>query len=464
MTETARSVAGSDEENCGGVLADGEYDAVIMGTGLTECIISGLLSKRGLKVLHVDRNPYYGGACASLDLRQLWSKFGQDGPIPDELGNPRDYNIDLIPKFILATGNLVRILVYTEATRYLDFKLVDGSFVHTGDRPHRVPSTPMDALRSSLFSLLEKNRCRQFFSFIQSCDPAGKPPPQGKIDPGEMTMRALYDYFGLQETTRTLIGHAIALYTNDAYLDWPALPTIERIKAYAQSVSRYGNSPYIYPMYGLGELPQAFARLSAVHGGVYMLHTDIAALITDPETGKVCGVRAHDGREARCKFVVGDPSYFPNCVRLTGRVVRCYCILRSPPEHIREASSCQVIVLHRSISSERQNDIYVLVLGSAHRVAAPGRFIALVSTIVETADPEQEIEAGLAVLGGKANILTRFLSVDDVYEPVQDGRESGIFVSRSYDATTHFESTTEDVLDLYSRIFGEPLSLEVNPA
>jgi hypothetical protein len=25
-------------------LADGEYDAIIMGTGLTECIISGLLS------------------------------------------------------------------------------------------------------------------------------------------------------------------------------------------------------------------------------------------------------------------------------------------------------------------------------------------------------------------------------------------------------------------------------------
>ena len=28
-------------------------------------------------------------------------------------------------------------------------------------------------------------------------------------------------------------------------------------------------SPYIYPMYGLGELPQAFARLAAVHGVSY---------------------------------------------------------------------------------------------------------------------------------------------------------------------------------------------------
>ena len=26
---------------------------------------------------------------------------------------------------------------------------------------------------------------------------------------------------------------------------------------------RYGKSPYLYPLYGLGELPQAFARLAA---------------------------------------------------------------------------------------------------------------------------------------------------------------------------------------------------------
>lgn len=39
-----------------------------MGTGLKECILSGLLSVKGKKVLHVDRNPYYGGDCASLNL------------------------------------------------------------------------------------------------------------------------------------------------------------------------------------------------------------------------------------------------------------------------------------------------------------------------------------------------------------------------------------------------------------
>ena len=37
-------------------LADGEYDVIVLGTGLTECILSGLMSTQGKRVLHLDRN------------------------------------------------------------------------------------------------------------------------------------------------------------------------------------------------------------------------------------------------------------------------------------------------------------------------------------------------------------------------------------------------------------------------
>ena len=45
---------------------------IVLGTGLTECILSGLLSVEGKKVLHMDRNDYYGGNSASLNLTQVW--------------------------------------------------------------------------------------------------------------------------------------------------------------------------------------------------------------------------------------------------------------------------------------------------------------------------------------------------------------------------------------------------------
>ena len=49
-------------------LADGKYDAIVLGTGLKECVLSGLLATEGKKVLVVDRNNYYGGESASLNL------------------------------------------------------------------------------------------------------------------------------------------------------------------------------------------------------------------------------------------------------------------------------------------------------------------------------------------------------------------------------------------------------------
>lgn len=45
---------------------DEEYDVIVLGTGLTECILSGIMSVNGKKVLHMDRNPYYGGESSSI--------------------------------------------------------------------------------------------------------------------------------------------------------------------------------------------------------------------------------------------------------------------------------------------------------------------------------------------------------------------------------------------------------------
>lgn len=42
-----------------------------------------------------------------------------------------------------------------------------------------------------------------------------------------------------------------------------------------RSLERYGKSPYIYPVYGLGGLPEGFSRLCAIHGGTFMLQCPV---------------------------------------------------------------------------------------------------------------------------------------------------------------------------------------------
>ena len=106
-----------------------EYDVIVLGTGLKECILSGLLSVKGKKVLNLDRNSYYGAETASLNLTNLWQMFRPDVPPPKEYGHNRDWNVDLIPKFIMANGKLVKMLLHTKVTRYLEWKCVDASYV-----------------------------------------------------------------------------------------------------------------------------------------------------------------------------------------------------------------------------------------------------------------------------------------------------------------------------------------------
>lgn len=428
---------------------DEEYDVVILGTGLKECILSGVLSVEGKKVLHMDRNNYYGGDSASLTLNQLYEKFKKGAP-PASLGAARDYNVDLIPKFLMASGLLVQILIKTDVTRYLEFKSVDGSFVYQDKKVHKVPSTTSEALSSSLMGMFEKRRCGKFLEYVAEYE-LNDPKTHKGYDVTRMTARELFKQFSLSPETIEFIGHAMALNSSDEYLDKPALPTVEKVRMYAESVLRYGNSPYIYPLYGLGEMPQGFARLSAIYGGTYMLSKPIEELVY--ENGKVVGVKS-EGEVAKCKFVVGDPSYFPDKVKKVGQVARVICVLSHPVPGTNNAESAQIIVPQKAL--KRQNDVYISVVSATHKVAAKGKYLAMVSSIVETANPQEELTFAKGLLGP---IDEEFFCVSDLYAPLEDGTRDQVFISKSFDPQTHFEETCVDILDVYKRITGKDMDL-----
>lgn len=163
-------------------------------------------------------------------------------------------------------------------------------------------------------------------------------------------MKDVYDKFGLEDATKDFIGHSMALYLTDDYITatGQAPDAIERIRLYGNSVARYGKSPYIYPLYGLGELPQGFARLSAIYGGTYMLNTNIDEILYEGD--KAVGIKAtmtgveEMKFETKAKIILGDPSYFPGKTKVVGHVLRAICILKHPLAGTSDSDSAQIII------------------------------------------------------------------------------------------------------------------------
>ncbi|KAF2763005.1 rab GTPase activator [Pseudovirgaria hyperparasitica] len=450
-----------------------EYDVVVLGTGLTECVLSGVLSVKGKKVLHIDRNDHYGGEAASVNIEALYKKYGNynKGEEPwKKYGRANDWNIDLVPKLLMANGELTNILVSTDVTRYLEFKQIAGSYVQQGNGAKatvaKVPSDAGEALRSSLMGIFEKRRARNFLEWVgayKEDDPA----THKGMNLNDITMKDVYDKFGLEPNTRDFVGHSMALFTTDDYLNQKGMAqdAVQRIRLYVNSMARYGKSPYIYPLYGLGELPQGFARLSAIYGGTYMLNTDVDEFLYDG--GKVSGIKATmkerdqpgEGMkfETKCKKIIADPSYFSDKVQVTGHLIKAICILDHPVPNTDNSDSFQLIIPQSQVG--RKHDIYVACVSSAHSVCPKGYYIAIVSTIAEgDSNHHLELQAGFDRLG---KIEEKFMGPSiPLYAPKEDGTSDNIFISKSYDATSHFETTTDDIRDIYNRAEGEELKVE----
>ena len=448
------------------------YDVIVLGTGLKECMLAGLLAKfpkktpgeekkEGAKILQLDRNGYYGSDSASLNLTNLWKHFNK-GEVPKQYGENRDWNVDLIPKYIMANGSLVKLLLKTNVSQYLEWKAVDGTFVYQYDKGgvfskakgviHKVPATAGEAMKSSLMGMLEKNRFRKFMTFIQDYD-AKDPKTQNGLLP-DAKFSEFFKKYGLEPNTIDFVGHAVALYTNDDYLEKKAIVTIDKMQLYMNSFGRYGNSPFIYPVWGLSGLAEGFSRLCALYGGTYMLNRDVDEILFD-ENGNFRGIKSQ-GEEAYGKILITEPSYVQklNKVKPTGQVIRRICILNHTVPNTKDVDSCQIIIPQKQVN--RKNDIFIAVLNSTHSVCKKGYYLAIISTMVETKDPKAELKPAMDIIGEPLEIFDK---VSDIYEPIDTSFKDNIFITTSFDPQSHFENDTDNVLEIYEKIIGHPLDL-----
>lgn len=261
-----------------------KFDCIIIGTGLTNSIVAAACSRIGKTVLHVDKDGYYGGEWASFTFQQLLEWIETNDPnnrclqqVSNDLKDKsRMFCIDLCPRLLFSNGAMVELLVKSNVARYHEFKNNIRILSMVNDELHVMPCRRSDVFTSPLFEdLLDKRRLMKFIEMCIKLDLDAGPDESNVLASSlEKPIGPFLESQGLKFNLREYIVNSIAMVdANDT-----VLKAAESIKRFMIAIERFGRSPFVFPLYGCGEYPQSFCRLSAVFGGLYCLNTQTESL------------------------------------------------------------------------------------------------------------------------------------------------------------------------------------------
>ncbi|PIN24970.1 GDP dissociation inhibitor [Handroanthus impetiginosus] len=423
------------------------FDLIVIGTGLPESIIASAASAAGKTVLHLDPNPFYGTHYSSLPLidlitflqsqsqsesqfqatqtsddyasvpivdRPLYSAVEINSYSSEPIDNSRKFNLDLAgPRVFLCSDSMIDLILKTGINQYMEFKSVDASFMGDAEgKLKNVPDSRSAIFKDRGFSLTEKNQLMKFFKLVQGH--FGNENEGDKIS--EQDLESPFTKFltkmGLSQKLKSIIFYAIVLANSDQENLEECKDIIttksgmSRLAIYHSSIGRFpnANGAIIYPIYGQGELPQAFCRRAAVKGCIYVLRMPIVALLKDKDDGTYKGVKLVSGQELFSPKLILAPSFtipstLPPAAGLANshdafsvakeKVARGICIAKTSINS--EVANCLVFFPPRSLYPEQITSVRVLQLSGNVAVCPSGMFVTYLSAICDNAEEGRKL-------------------------------------------------------------------------
>ncbi|KAF0310796.1 Rab proteins geranylgeranyltransferase component A 1 [Amphibalanus amphitrite] len=266
------------------------------------------------------------------------------------------------PQVLYSRGALVELLISSSIARYAEFRSVGQLLTPLGGRLQPVPSSRADVFTTKHVSVVEKRLLMKLLSF---CAELEKHPEEY----AGFEEKPFSEFLKSRRLTHNLthhVTHAIAMVT-------PETPTLEALRStqkFLLSLGRYGNTPFLWPMYGSGEIPQCFCRLCAVFGGVYHLSRGVEAVTVD-EDGALTGV-VSDGQRFTCRRLVLEDAYRPETVEGGDGVSRAVVITDGP---LYPPADDQVLLIRLPACDDHPGPVTVLQAGPAASAAPAGLYV-----------------------------------------------------------------------------------------
>ena len=78
--------------------------------------------------------------------------------------------------------------------------------------------------------------------------------------------------------------------------------------------------------------------------------------------------------------------------------------------------------------------------------------------MAETDNPVEEIKPAMDVIGP---VLEQFDKISDIYHPIDTSFKGNVYITSSFDPQSHFENDTDNVIEIYEKITGAKLDLNL---
>ena len=85
-----------------------------------------------------------------------------------------------------------------------------------------------------------------------------------------------------------------------------------RLCRHMQALGRFGATAFLVPLYGSGELPQAFCRSAAVYGATYLLRRSLCGVALSPDSKQVVGVHLLPNEDSKDSKEAASSKSFKN--------------------------------------------------------------------------------------------------------------------------------------------------------
>ncbi|XP_068013765.1 rab proteins geranylgeranyltransferase component A 1 isoform X2 [Melanerpes formicivorus] len=232
----------------------------------------------------------------------------------------RRFNIDLVSKLMFSRGLLIDLLIKSNVSRYAEFQNATRILAFREGRVERVPCSRADVFNSKQLTMVEKRMLMKFLTFCLEYEQH----PDEYQDYESSTFAQFLSTRKLTASLQHFILHSIAMVSET---DCSTLDGLQATKKFLQCLGRYGNTPFLFPMYGQGEIPQCFCRLCAVFGGIYCLRHSVQCLVVDKESGRCKAIVDHFGQRISANYFIVEDSYLSEstctnvCYRQISRAV-----------------------------------------------------------------------------------------------------------------------------------------------